>query len=512
MINASSFRRFTDMVGPRHGVPQAFTNPFGLTVLAISFSSAALTAVYLSWRWPLQLDGPLIQYIAFLIDHGKVPYRDIIDLNGIGCYFSSMLELRLFDHSDLGWRVYDLLFLLLGSSGIALITKPFGRVAGIVSISLFVALHIHEGIGELGQRDFQTAALELLGCGLLLHGFRTHRAPLFFLSGMAIVAGATMKPSAIGFLLMILVFAWGASWFSPERRLSQPLWATTGSALAGAVVFAYLVYSGAWWPFVELYRRLLPIYSRMSHQPDYYLRFVLENQLRPLFIPAVLAAAQFLLDLKGWWKKETVIIVIGAACAYLSYLVQGKGFWYHVDPLSAFLVVWCGIGVTKLLADHRALVRLPAAIVLASWLVFWFPVLYRDIQQQKFDPAAQQLLERRIQQFRAQGKNNGIQVMDTTYGAIHALYDLKLVQATGFIYDFLFYSYPEESMIIDLRAKFLREMGERKPDLLVITSQSWPQVGLRYNKMDLWPEFRTFLETNYHLGLEGEFYRIYVHN
>jgi len=100
--------------------------------------------------------------------------------------------------------------------------------------------------------------------------------------------------------------------------------------------------------------------------------------------------------------------------------------------------------------------------------------------------------------------------MDTSNGALHALYDLRLVQSTGFLYDFYFYQFPDQPYIQGLRSRFLKEMATSRPDLLVISDQSWPDPQRSYRHIDEWLDFRNLLDADYRLGAETPGYRIYV--
>jgi hypothetical protein len=115
-------------------------------------------------------------------------------------------------------------------------------------------------------------------------------------------------------------------------------------------------------------------------------------------------------------------------------------------------------------------------------------------------------------QLRSSGKNHGVQVMDTAEGGIHAWYDLKILQSTGFLYDFYFYEFPENPFVQRLRERFLREMSAAPPDLIVIALSSWPDGGLGVARIDRWPELRNFIQFNYSQETQSDGYRIYVRN
>lgn len=103
-------------------------------------------------------------------------------------------------------------------------------------------------------------------------------------------------------------------------------------------------------------------------------------------------------------------------------------------------------------------------------------------------------------------------------GCITALYRLKLVNATGLIGDIgLFPSHP--SAITDpFQRQFAQTMAERPPEVIVISSYSWPGEHYTYEKLANWPAFTAALARGYHLAHEvettsdGVGYRLYVRN
>ena len=455
-------------------------------------------------------DAPLMQYAAFLMDHGKVLYRDIIDMNGMGAPISSWLEIHLLGYSDLAWRSYDFLFIALGSVGIVFICRPFGRVAAIFSICLFAMTHIRLGIKEVGQRDFQMAALELLSAGLLLQGFRTRKPAWFVASGMAGVFGAAIKPPAALYVALFLVFTMAVAMSEKNRKWTLPLFFAAGAALPCIAAVSYLVVHGAWRPFVEIYSKFLPLYSQVGRQSFVELLGVVKAYIQPLLLLIIASGLLFTQKMESWLTKESGLVLLGGFCGLGCFLAQAKGWPYQLDPLIAFAGVWCGIAVGKLIQDRRVTIRLALSLVLALWVVVWIPTFIRHTSISRYDLKNIHRLESEISKLRAEGRNKGIQVMDTSNGAVLALYDLKLVQSTGFLYDFYFYHFPDQPFVRQLRLQFLKELDVARPDLLVISNQSWPDPRLSYNRMDEWPDFRNSLEANYRLGVETLGYRIYV--
>ena len=477
---------------------------------------STLITVWLSWRWPIVVDAPLMQYAGFLMDHGKVLYRDIIDMNGIGAPFSSRLELHLLGYSDLGWRIYDLLFIALGGIGIFFICRPFGRVAVIFSTCLFAMTHIQPGMREVGQRDFQMAALELLSAGFLLQGFRTRKPGWFVASGAAAMFGASIKPPGVLYVALLLVYTLAVVISGRNRKWTWPMSFVAGAAVPCVLAASYLIFNGAWHPFVEIYSKFLPLYSQLGRKSLAELLSILKDYIQPLLL--LISASGLLLTQKreNWLNQESGLVLWGSLCGLGCFFAQAKGWTYQLDPLVVFASVWCGIAIATLMRDRRAMIRLALSLGLVLWVVVWIPTFIRhtSIGQTSlgtFDPRYVHFLESEISKLRAEGRNNGIQVMDTCQGAVLALYDLKLVQSTGFLYDFYFYQFPDQPYIRQLRLRFLKEMDAARPDLLIISSQSWPDSKLGYKRLDQWPDFRNSLDANYKLEEELPGYRIYVH-
>lgn len=489
----------------------------GESILLAILAGTTLAAICMTWRWPLVLDGPVFQYGAFLLDHGKVPYRDIIDQNSLGVYFSSWIEIHLFGYSDLGWRLYDLLFILLGTIGITFICKPIGKSATIVGSCLLVLMHIKPGPGEIGERDFQVAVLELVSVGFMLQGFRDGKRGWFFASGMIGCLGATIKPTGALFLAAFVVQATVLGFRREEgKRFSPAMWIILGAILPCAMAFAYLVWKGAWLPFLQVWTTLIPLYARIRPRPWSFLRFILNASLEPLRLLVLPSGLLLLHGLEDRIKREAVSVLLGLVCGFAGFCIQRKGFPDHLDPLVAFLGVWCGLSIAMLIKDHRMLIRLPLHIALTFWVLTWIPRFiqipagYSRGLKDSNEIKTVHVLEGQIASLRASGKDHGIQIMDMNAGAAHALYDLKLVQSTGFLQDIFFFNPPGHPFVLSLRAQFLREMDETKPDILVVAGKPWPDPKVGYTRLDQWPELKKLVQTNYQLNEESHEFRIYV--
>src|ERR1035437_2614225 len=120
----------------------------GLLIVALLASFA--TMVVRSLHWPLLADAQWMRYANFLIDHGFAPYRDILDFNMPGAYFSDRLAVFLFGPSDLGWRMYDIFLMVMATVGMIAIAWPYDWLAGLFGGVLFALLHAADGPTGIG--------------------------------------------------------------------------------------------------------------------------------------------------------------------------------------------------------------------------------------------------------------------------------------------------------------------------------------------------------------------------
>src|SRR5260370_30009121 len=95
-------------------------------LLAAALAVFAFRLAWSSRTWPLIHDAPLMHYVAWRIQHGAVPYRDVFDMNAPGPYLIHLLLLRTLGGGDLAWRIFDLGWLALPCWVVALYAWPVG--------------------------------------------------------------------------------------------------------------------------------------------------------------------------------------------------------------------------------------------------------------------------------------------------------------------------------------------------------------------------------------------------
>ena len=175
-------------------------------LLIVALLAAFAFMVVRSLHWPLLADAQVMRYANFLIDHGFAPYRDILDINMPGTYFSDRAAVFLFGTSDLGWRMYDIFLMVSATVGMIAIAWPTDWLAGLFGGVLFALLHAADGPTGTGERDLFITVLMIVGYAFLFYSVRRGRPGWMVFLGFCMGMAATVKPTtaSLGFLLLAM--------------------------------------------------------------------------------------------------------------------------------------------------------------------------------------------------------------------------------------------------------------------------------------------------------------------
>ncbi len=467
---------------------------------------------WLAWRslgWPLVHDAPLMHYVAWRIAGGAVPYRDLFDMNFPGVYLLHLLVVTTLGTGDLAWRLVDLTWLAVTALAIATLVAPWGRGAAAGAALFFALYHLAGGAWQAGQRDFLLCAFLLagaLGVARFLESAGAGARPRLALAGGGLALGAalTLKPHAAA-----LVAALGALVVLRARRTRTGLLASLG-AFAGGVLIApaavglWLALAGAlpaWRAIVFEY--LIPLYSRLGRgagwsvdRPEAWI---------PILAGVVLSAAGALAA--GRFGPRHLVAALGVLYGAVHFVVQGKGWEYHLYPLAAFATVLLFAEVEPALARLR---RPPAAalalcLVLATGLLAVKAAAASAAGWERDKAAGARRLAAELAPRLAPGDT--VQVLDTTAGGVHALLLLGVAEPTRFLYDFHFFHDVDHPTITALRAELIRDLDARPPAVIVVFEQGWPTGG--WERLDTFVALRDRL-ARYDLVRPGPGYRIYA--
>jgi hypothetical protein len=471
-----------------------FQSAFRLTC-SIALGLSLVSAVFVSLHWPLVGDVSLMHYIVFLQRQGLVSYRDIIDINMPGTYLFEAVAMRCFGAGAIGWRIYDL-FLLSSIVGAAIVLAGKRNLfAGIFAGLMFALVHLQDGIAQGGQRDLLMAALLLWAYVALFRAQVAKReVPMALLYGVILGVTVTIKPVLLPLgLVLLLVAGWVA-----HRRGLKP-WSLFGAGIVGiaipcAMAFLWLKRIGVLQSFLDIFTGLLPLHASMGRQT---LAFLISHCLSPI---ALIAALWLVLQLfqRPKFSAERVELLIGVAGTALAYIAQGKGYPYQRYPLLVVLLVVVGIDLDRAISAKGAIRGLALATCLLSCVVLAPRYAWLATTFSASTPFQDALSDNLLKLGSPMQLSGQVQCLDTFGGCINSLYDLKVRQSTGFLYDcYLFADKSEERE--RYRIAFWTAYQAAQPRVVVETNQFCFGDARGFEKVATWPLLAADLSQKYEL-------------
>jgi len=486
----------------------------------------AAVAVIASWRWPLVVDTPLMCYIAQRIRQGAVPYRDLFDMNFPGTYLVYMLVESLPFGIEASCHLANTLLVAVSVAGICSCMRSCGQASRRSAAAFFVISFFSYGPSQILQRELILTPLQVTAVALLLSHYavrpsvlKTICAGVFFGAALTIKPFAVFVPAAIGILVLGMAPAGDKNFGRPIR---DALCMAGGAAVPILLTVAWLFRINAWAGFKEImFDYLLPIYSSTGRavgesRVSAIARFLRETiQAYPFTIIACAGAgALFVLWNRSRNPEYVRSRILGAAFvgAAAHFVLQQKGFPYHLVPLAAFggmLVLW---SFDAALRSPIAATR-PAAW--AIWVCLFGPptvtLLSRLVSTNGGPaPAAQKrMVDEMVAELQPRLRpSDTIQVLDTAQGAIYVLYRLEVAQPTRFIYDFPLLAHDSRIPYIQkLRHEALDQLKGNPPAYFLIMENGWGTTG-EYQRVELFPELHAWLSAHYRIRKNGDGYRI----
>ena len=476
-------------------------------LLASSFLYIGLT-----WHWPLVGDSSLIHYIAFLMDRGWAPYRDLGDMNLPGSFLIEWAAMHVFGTGSLAWRLFDLAVLAATAAGFLAVAGRGNQLAGAFAAVLFAVIHGRDGINNTGQRDLVMAALVVLGYAFLFRAWRADgRKESGFsacLFGFCLAAAGTIKPTALPLGVVLLVALAFVLQQQQKSAVREVLLAAAGFITPLLICFVFLGREHAIGAFLYGLRTVVPYFAGLGRKP---LSFLLIHSVSPLM---GLVVVWFLLVIvstmaTGSWRRwrqpwslqqgERAALLFGAAVMLAGLVAQGKGFPYHRYPFLALLLPLIALDLVSALRQ-RGLVRALAVAGLAYGAFVVVPQSVADVH--RYDGRNQELIamiQSDLTRLGGPSLSGHVQCMDTISGCTTALYRMRLEPATGLLSDFLVFGPEANSAVRDARSQFLDKVNARPPEVIVVTANLFPDGPGDFGKLAMWPEFQQLLSSRYRL-------------
>lgn len=470
----------------------------GKMVVGVFLVGCTLIFFVRTMNWPLVNDASLIHYITFLIDHGLSPYRDILDPNMPGSYLLDWTVMHTFGAGARGARIYDLLLLASAGAAMAAISWRRSRFAALYAACLLALFHGRDGMMQMGQRDLAVAVGLLWAIAFAALLLRRDRLVWAFALGVTIGSITTIKPYGL-LALALCIPLWR---MLPRGRRGRVLLAVLAGLLVPLLALAaYLVRFGLMHAFFFVLLTLIPLHAHLGFPGVVYL-------VRWFLAPSLILLSAFCVIARGVMPPsgehvERVLLLIGVAVGVIAYFMQMKGFPYHRYPLVACLLLLVSMELTEAI-EYSGRPRWVGVAGLLFGAVL-APLYLQHALRLRWANDMETALRGDLNALGGSGLSGRIQCIDSIYGCSRVLYDMRLVQSTGTVYDeFLFVSHapPEVSLY---RLAFLKAIEKKEPKVIVVTPELFPAGPGADGKLLLWPEFNQFLSNCYDKKIERAF-------
>ena len=493
-------------------------------VVCLLAGLAALACAICSLWWRAAHDVPILMYTARLMTESHaVPYRDFFDMNLPGTYWMMAGLVRFFGCSDLAVRLFDLTLLgfILALTFVGL--KRWGMEAAVLGVCL-VALRYFAGTWRFSlQREY----LALVPLSAVL-AWTARPQPCSCkggaLLGVLFAWMALIKPQLLIFAVPVLLFTFG-------EKLGWKRFARVGLALAVGFLLpwsgcaVWLIWHGAWRPFLELVTEYWPLYGQMSGTHE-----VLTGAVRWRYI---MRGAGGVL-----WTWYPVVACIGISfwaglgrvsrqwllfygslvvCSMLLPCFSGQFWEYHRIPFyyvtlcvaalafarpacekrQAFLS-WSGVGWGFLLAALCVGIALPRTCSEAFG---------KGVVETEKGGIPDEVAGYLVTHLAA---GDRVQPLDWTGGAVHGMLIAHALPATRFLYDFHFYHHVSAQFIQRLRQEFLSAIKAAPPRFFIDTMGQLRPHGEGTSAS--FKEFEEWLADHYHVAASKSGYRIWERN
>jgi hypothetical protein len=468
-------------------------------VLAVLLVLCLLRLLLGMLRWPLVGDASLMHYVAFLIDNGKIPYRDIRDINMPGAYFVDWAVMHLLGMGPLAWHVFDALLTVSTFFAGILIALPYDWFAGVFACALFGMIHARDGITQSGQRDFSIAVAALFSYALMFFALRSgKRWPVFF-SGLFIGFAVLVKPVAIPLAVCILFLSLMELHRRRQFAYVYPLLWCGGFVAPIAFLAAMLLKCHDFAAFLDVLRGPVLYHASLARLPYGTLFKRIASSILPLICGSVCVLVP---DLKLFRNWEYSALFGGSVAGAFCYLIQGKGYSYHRYPFEIFVLLLMGLILSSALDERGWRQTAAGATFLYGCLVLAPVSMAKGLRFEGSPDEFGTLLTHDLESLGGQSLNRKVQCLDTFSGCIRVLYKMRLIESTSLIYDEFIFGPEKHGIIAASRERFWDQVQSDPPMVFIETEQVYPDGPSSFNKIYSWPQLADYVQQNYRIYVE----------
>ncbi|WP_347989907.1 hypothetical protein [Methylomonas sp. AM2-LC] len=501
-----------------------------------------LIKAYTTLSWRYEMDTPLLQYIAFLIDKFHyVPYRDIFETSMPGTFLFHYLIVHFLGYGDLAFQWVNLVVLTLLMLVTYRFMRRFGQIIGLWSVALFCLIYLAEGQTMYLQKDYIGLIPISVAFLCIPFDFKTATTPLrFALVGLMYGIALIIKPHLIITLPIVfatlLAFRQQSETLSWQNFLSAASITFAGLLVPLSIVLLWLYQHEALITFLDMFSQYLPLHTAMTGDHVTIsglsrISYLLTSTVRfsvygPLLLSALLGYFQFLMH-KQLTQNKALLLFLGclalSTLAYGIYPTLAGKFWrYHYLPFAYFcsistalcLLPMAQLQDTKFIYYCKKLLIslfMLVAVSLHGQLPAFLAVLGSDLFHGKESHIPKNGRVDDIISWLKPRLNPGdlVQPLDWTGGAIHAMLFSEAQLATRYIYDYYFYHHLSNPFIQGLRQAFICQMTQLRPRFIIdVPGEDKPWVS-GVDTTREFPELRDFIAKNYKPAHQGNNYIIY---
>ena len=292
-------------------------------------------------------------YLGWRVVEGDVPYREVIDMNWPGVMTLHAVAIWIFGLELWSWRAMD--FALFAMTAICLsdiVRLVAGKRAGLVCLVLAPVIYVGAMSGVAGQHDMTAGQFLVAAMWCQVRGF--NRRSLLWPLGSGLLLGvAIVNKPTVGTLALLIPAQ--SLWHGAGliRTAGRSFVLGVGILLSIGVFAWLLMHLGTTWD--ELLDSIYTYNLHAQYADSKSLAQLLHPRNSVTFCLALIASIPATIWLMASPQRSiaSTALPILWVVGLISFLVQRKGFAYHLSP--SFLAMIGAVSMSVVLvADGRA--------------------------------------------------------------------------------------------------------------------------------------------------------------
>jgi hypothetical protein len=351
-------------------------------------------------------------------------------------------------------------------------------------------------------RDLVIVTLTAVGMAASFAAVRRRTPWLMLVLGLTGGVSCSIKPT----LMPLALLALAAIILRQRGAKTAPYlgWALLGLLAMGLVDLGYLLHYGALANFFFVQRLQTTVYANTMRHGVWMLTTQLLSPAMKLLLAAALLVAALAWRRRPALDWEWGAVLLATAWGLVSFYVQGKGYLFHRYDYLPFLLLLIGYELLDGLR-RQGPARWAAVAALAFVLLWMLPRSLRDMHNAVGYSVLTETLENDLNTLGGTAAlQDKVLCLDTTFGCLDALYQLRLLQNSSFTGDLMFFAVQSGPMI-DHYVRMFFDQARTDPASVIVVTNSWFIGPNSFDKLKQRPEVLAYLQQNYTLLVQRSF-------